>query len=341
MKISVHGCGYVGLVTGACFAETGVNVICLDTDRATVTRLQRGDLHIHEPGLEDLVRRNLESGRLRFSADVREAVEHGEAQFITVSTPPGGNGEADLRQVFAVAESIAAHMSGHRLVACKSTVPVGTCAEVEKRIAAALAERGADHEFDVVSNPEFLKGGAAVSDFMHPERIIVGTGSRRAIDFLSALYAPFHRKRDRLRVMDRASAELTKYAANAMLATRVSFMNELAGLAERGRGRHRAGARGDGRGQAHRLQLPVRGLRLWRFLPAQGHRRAGADRARTRLPQRDRRGGSERQRSSESAAGRKDPGPFRRFAGGPPHRAMGPVVQAGYRRHTRGPPAWY
>ena len=233
MKISVHGCGYVGLVSGACFAEIGVNVICVDIDRAKVERLQRGELHIHEPGLEDLVRRNLESGRLRFSADVREAVEHGEAQFITVSTPPGGNGEADLRQVFAVAESIAAHMPGYRLVACKSTVPVGTCAEVEKRIAAALAERGADHEFDVVSNPEFLKGGAAVSDFMHPERIIVGTGSRRAIDFLSALYAPFHRKRDRLRVMDRASAELTKYAANAMLATRISFMNELAGLAER------------------------------------------------------------------------------------------------------------
>ena len=232
MKITVHGCGYVGLVTGACFAETGVSVICFDIDRATITRLRRGELHIHEPGLEDLVRRNLESGRLEFSADVQAAVEHGEAQFIAVSTPPGGNGEADLRQVFAVAESIAAHMPGYRLVACKSTVPVGACAEVEKRIATALAERGADHEFDVVSNPEFLKGGAAVSDFMHPERIIVGTGSRRAIESLSALYAPFQRKRDRLKVMDRASAELTKYAANAMLATRISFMNELAGLAE-------------------------------------------------------------------------------------------------------------
>ena len=232
MKITVHGCGYVGLVTGACFAETGVSVICLDIDRATVTRLRRGELHIHEPGLEDLVRRNLESGRLEFSADVQAAVEHGEAQFIAVSTPPGGNGAADLQQVYAVAESIAAHMPGYRLVACKSTVPVGTCAEVEKRIAAALAERGADHEYDVVSNPEFLKGGAAVSDFMHPERIIVGTGSRRAIESLSALYAPFQRKRDRLKVMDRASAELTKYAANAMLATRISFMNELSGLAE-------------------------------------------------------------------------------------------------------------
>ena len=233
MKITVHGCGYVGLVTGACFAETGVSVICLDIDRATVERLQRGELHIHEPGLEGLVRRNLESGRLRFSADAREGVEHGEAQFIAVSTPPGSNGAADLGQVFAVAGSIAAHMPGYRLIACKSTVPVGTCAEVEKRIAAALAERGADHDFDVVSNPEFLKGGAAVSDFMHPERIILGTGSRRAIDHLSSLYAPFHRKRDRLKVMDRASAELTKYAANAMLATRISFMNELAGLAER------------------------------------------------------------------------------------------------------------
>ena len=233
MNITVHGCGYVGLVTGACFAETGVSVICLDIDGAKVERLQRGELHIHEPGLDDLVRRNLDSGRLRFSTDVREGVERGETQFIAVSTPAGGNGEADLRQVFAVAGSIATHMPGYRLVACKSTVPVGTCAEVEKRIAAALAERGVDHEFDVVSNPEFLKGGAAVSDFMHPERIIVGTDSRRAIDRLSSLYAPFHRKRDRLLLMDRTSAELTKYAANAMLATRISFMNELAGLAER------------------------------------------------------------------------------------------------------------
>lgn len=232
MKITVHGCGYVGLVTGACFAETGVRVICLDIDSETVERLQRGKLHIHEPGLEDLVRRNLESGRLRFSADVREGVEHGEVQFIAVSTPPGGNGDADLKQVYAVAESIANHMPGYRLVACKSTVPVGTCADVEKRIAAVLAERGVDHKYDVVSNPEFLKGGAAVSDFMHPERILVGTESQRAIEILSGLYAPFHRKRDRLLVMDCASAELTKYAANAMLATRISFINELAGLAE-------------------------------------------------------------------------------------------------------------
>ncbi|MXZ28133.1 MAG: nucleotide sugar dehydrogenase [Gammaproteobacteria bacterium] len=232
MKITVHGCGYVGLVTGACFAETGVSVICLDIDSTAVERLRKGDLHIHEPGLEDLVRRNLDSGRLMFSADVREGVEHGEVQFIAVSTPPGGNGEADLRQVFAVAGSIAAHMPGYRLVACKSTVPVGTCAEADKRIAAALAERAVNHEYDVVSNPEFLKGGAAVSDFMHPERILVGTKSQRAIEILSALFAPFHRKRDRLLVMDRESAELTKYAANAMLATRISFINELAGLAE-------------------------------------------------------------------------------------------------------------
>lgn len=233
MKITVHGCGYVGLVTGACFAETGVSVICVDIKSTAVERFQRGDLHIHEPGLEDLVRRNLESGRLRFSADAREGAEHGEVQFIAVSTPPGGNGEADLRQVFAVAESIAAHMPGYRLVACKSTVPVGTCAQVDKRIAAALAERGMNHEYDVVSNPEFLKGGAAVSDFMHPERILVGTESQSAVEILSALYAPFHRKRARLLVMDRESAELTKYAANAMLATRISFINELAGLAER------------------------------------------------------------------------------------------------------------
>lgn len=233
MKITVHGCGYVGLVTGACFAETGVGVVCFDIDSGTVERLSEGDLHIHEPGLEELVRRNLAAGRLRFTSDIGDAVAHGDAQFIAVSTPPGGSGAADLKQVFAAAESIAGHMPGDRLVVCKSTVPVGTCAAVEERISARLAERGVEHDFEVVSNPEFLKGGAAVADFMHPERIILGTESERAIEYLGRLYAPFHRKRDRLMVMGRASAELAKYAANAMLATRISFINELAGLAER------------------------------------------------------------------------------------------------------------
>lgn len=233
MKISVHGCGYVGLVTGACFAETGVSVVCVDIDRGAVEQLSRGDLHIHEPGLEELVRRNLAAGRLQFTCDTEQAVRHGEAQFIAVSTPPGGDGAADLKQAFAVADSIADHMPDYRLVVCKSTVPVGTGAQVENRISAQLAARGAAHGFEVVSNPEFLKGGAAVSDFMQPERIILGTQSERAIEYLSNLYAPFHRKRDRLMVMDRPSAELTKYAANAMLATRISFINELAGLAER------------------------------------------------------------------------------------------------------------
>ena len=233
MKITVHGCGYVGLVTGACFAETGVRVVCLDIDSATVDRLQRGDLHLYEPGLEDLVCRNLKAGRLRFSADIKAGLAHGDAQFIAVSTPPGGNGAADMRQVFAVADSIAEHMTDYRTVVCKSTVPVGTCARVQARIAEKLKERGVEFGFDVVSNPEFLKAGGAVSDFMHPERIILGTESEHAIEYLSRLYAPFQRKRDRLMVMGPASAELTKYAANAMLATRISFMNELAGLAER------------------------------------------------------------------------------------------------------------
>ncbi len=233
MKITVHGCGYVGLVTGACFAETGVSVVCLDIDSGTVDRLQRGDLHIHEPGLEDLVQRNLEAGRLRFSTDIPAGVAHGDAQFIAVSTPSGGNGEADLRQVFVVADSIAGQMTGYCTVVCKSTVPVGTSAKVQARIEEKLKERGVDFAFDVVSNPEFLKAGGAVSDFMHPERIILGTHSERAIEYLGRLYAPFHRKRDRLMIMSPASAELTKYAANAMLATRISFMNELAGLAER------------------------------------------------------------------------------------------------------------
>ena len=233
MKITVHGCGYVGLVTGACFAETGVQVVCLDIDRTTVERLRKGELHIHEPGLEGLVKRNLESGRLTFSTDLKLGVEHGDAQFIAVSTPPGGNGAANLRHVHSVVDAIAEHMPGYRLVVCKSTVPVGTCARVEERIGKNLAGRGAAHDFDVVSNPEFLKGGSAVNDFMHPERIILGTHSERAIDYLSGLYAPFNRNRDHLMVMDRASAEMTKYAANAMLATRISLMNELAGLAER------------------------------------------------------------------------------------------------------------
>ena len=233
MKITVHGCGYVGLVTGACFAETGVSVVCFDVNAGTVGQLAKGELHIHEPGLEDLVRRNLAAGRLRFTSDIGEAVEHGDAQFIAVSTPPEGNGAADLTQVYTVAESIAEHMSDYRLVVCKSTVPVGACAGVEERMRARLAVRGAQHDFEVVSNPEFLKAGAAVSDFMHPERIILGTDSERAIEYLSDLYAPFHRKRDRLMLMDRVSAELTKYAANAMLATRISFINELAGLADR------------------------------------------------------------------------------------------------------------
>ncbi|WP_446831545.1 nucleotide sugar dehydrogenase [Candidatus Foliamicus sp.] len=222
MKITVHGCGYVGLVTGACFAETGVSVVCFDINAGTVEQLAGGGLHINEPGLQDLVRRNQADGRLRFTSDIGEAVEHGDAQFIAVSTPPGGNGAADPTQVFAVAESIAEHMPGYRLVVCKSTIPVGACAGVEERMRARLAVRGAQHDFEVVSNPEFLKAGAAVSDFMHPERIILGTDSERAVEYLSDLYAPFDRNRDRIMVLDRASAELTKCAVSAMLATRIA-----------------------------------------------------------------------------------------------------------------------
>lgn len=233
MKITVHGCGRAGLVTGACFAETGVGVVCCDADPGAVEQLSRGELHIHEPGLEDMVRRNLAAGRLRFTSNTGDAVKHGDAQFIAVSAPPGGNGAVGLRQVFAAAESIAGHMPGYRLVVCISTVPVGACAAVEERISACLNERGVGYEFEVVSNPGFLKEGAAVSDFMHPDRVILGTESERAIEYLSNLYAPFLRQRGRLMLMDRTSAELTRCAASAMLATRISFINELAGLAER------------------------------------------------------------------------------------------------------------
>jgi len=233
MRISVFGSGYVGLVTGACLAEVGNDVLCVDIDPEKIKGLQVGRIPIHEPGLETLVARNAAAGRLRFSTEASGAVAHGEALVIAVGTPPGEDGSADLSHVLAVAREIGRHLSSYRVIIDKSTVPVGTADRVAGEISKSLTERGVSCEFDVVSNPEFLKEGAAVADFMKPDRVVVGSDSPRAIALMRALYAPFTRNHERLIVMDARSAELTKYAANAMLATRISFMNELAGIAER------------------------------------------------------------------------------------------------------------
>jgi UDPglucose 6-dehydrogenase len=232
MDVTIFGSGYVGLVTGACLAEVGNNVLCIDVDPHKIAVLNSGGLPIFEPGLEDMVRRNRDAGRLSFSTDPAEGVAHGLFQFIAVGTPPDEDGSADLRHVLAVARTIGEHMDAYRILVDKSTVPVGTADRVADTVREALAARGRALEFDVVSNPEFLKEGAAIEDFMRPDRIIVGTDNPRTGELLRALYAPFNRSHDRVMLMDVRSAELTKYAANAMLATKISFMNELSNIAE-------------------------------------------------------------------------------------------------------------
>jgi UDPglucose 6-dehydrogenase len=233
MKITVVGAGYVGLVTGACLSEMGNHVVCLDVDPGKIERLQRGEVPIHEPGLDALIQRNAAAGRLQFTTDAVAAVAHGTLQFIGVGTPPDEDGSADLQYVLAAARNIGQHMTDYKVIVDKSTVPVGTADKVRAAIADALAARGLAMDFAVVSNPEFLKEGAAIDDFMKPDRIVVGSEDERATLLMRAVYSPFMRNRDKLLVMDVRSAELTKYAANAMLATRISFMNELARLAER------------------------------------------------------------------------------------------------------------
>jgi len=233
MRITIFGSGYVGLVTGACFAETGNQVLCVDVDEAKVKLLRSGRVPIHEPGLEELVARNVRSGRLDFTVDAAAGVEHGLFQMVAVGTPPDEDGSADLQHVLDVAGSIGTHMREYRIVVLKSTVPVGTSDKVRERIRRTQSQRELELEFDVVSNPEFLKEGAAVGDFMKPDRIVVGTDNPRTAELLRLLYDPFTRSREKLIVMDVRSAELTKYAANAMLATKISFMNELANIAER------------------------------------------------------------------------------------------------------------
>src|SRR5262245_10727588 len=233
MKITMIGTGYVGLVSGACFAEVGNDVVCFDVDARKIAALDGGEVPIHEPGLPELVERNAAAGRLRFTTDPAESVVHGRVQFIAVGTPPDEDGSADLKHVVAAAETIGRHMTEHRLVVDKSTVPVGTADAVRQAIGRELAARGASIPFEVVSNPEFLKEGAAVEDFMRPDRVVIGSDDPEATRVMRMLYAPFQRSHERLIVMDVRSAELTKYAANAMLATRISFMNEMANLAER------------------------------------------------------------------------------------------------------------
>ena len=232
MKITVIGTGYVGLVTGACLAEMGNDVLCLDLDENKIRILREGGIPIHEPGLQVMVQRNVASGRLNFTTDIEAAVAFGELQFIAVGTPPDEDGSADLKYVVSAARNIGKTMRDYKLVIDKSTVPVGTGDKVRAAIREELAGRGLDTPFDVVSNPEFLKEGAAVEDFMRPDRVVIGADSERAIGVMRELYAPFIRNHDRLIVMDVRSAELTKYAANAMLATRISFMNEMANLAD-------------------------------------------------------------------------------------------------------------
>jgi UDPglucose 6-dehydrogenase len=233
MRVTIFGSGYVGLVTGACLADAGNHVVCVDVDAGKIERLKRGEVPIHEPGLDALIKRNAEAGRIEFTTDAVKGVEHGLFQLIAVGTPPGEDGSADLRYVLAVARTIGTHLSRYSIVITKSTVPVGTADKVRAELARTLDERGVKIEFDVVSNPEFLKEGAAIADFMKPDRVVVGTDNPRTTELLRALYEPFTRNHDRLIVMDIRSSELTKYAANAMLATKISFMNELANIAER------------------------------------------------------------------------------------------------------------
>ena len=232
MNVTVYGSGYVGLVTGSLLADVGNDVLCVDIDEKKVADLKLGIIPIHEPGLDDVIKRNVEIGRLNFTTDMEQAVGHSEMQFIAVGTPPDEDGSADLKHVLAVAQTIAERMQERKLVVTKSTVPVGTSDKVGARIQEVLDKRGVDLEYATISNPEFLKEGAAIEDFRKPDRIVVGTTDEYAIGEMRKLYAPFCRNHDRLIFMDIRSSELTKYAANSMLATKISFMNELSNIAD-------------------------------------------------------------------------------------------------------------
>ncbi len=233
MNITVIGSGYVGLVTGACFAEVGNHVVCVDNDAAKIGRLLAGEIPIYEPGLDALVAENVSAGRLSFTTDIKQGVEHGQVLMLAVGTPPDEDGSADLNHILAVAQSIGDTLEEYRVIVTKSTVPVGTADKVRECIEQRLKARGVNVDFSVVSNPEFLKEGAAIEDFLKPDRVVIGTNDERSANIMRSLYAPFNRNHERVIMMDIRSAELTKYAANAMLATKISFINEMANLSER------------------------------------------------------------------------------------------------------------
>jgi UDPglucose 6-dehydrogenase len=232
MKVTIYGSGYVGLVTGACLAQVGNDVLCVDIDPRKIEMLNKGESPIFEPGLSDMLKANQAAGRLKFTLDPAEGVAHGLFQFIAVGTPPDEDGSADLQHVLAVARSIGENLEDYRIIVNKSTVPVGTADRVRAKVREVLDKRGSAAEFDVVSNPEFLKEGAAIDDFMRPDRVVIGTDNPRTTELLRALYTPFNRNHERILAMDIRSAELTKYAANSLLATKISFMNELSNIAE-------------------------------------------------------------------------------------------------------------
>ncbi len=232
MKITIYGSGYVGLVTGACLAQVGNDVLCVDVDEAKIKSLLNGEIPIYEPGLDTIVSENIKAGRLNFTLSAEEGVQHGAVQFIAVGTPPDEDGSADLSYVLTVAKSIAEHMNDYKVIVDKSTVPVGTADKVRDVVQQTLQQRNINIDFDVVSNPEFLKEGNAIEDFMKPDRIVIGSESEKATKIMHELYLPFNRNHERIITMDIRSAELTKYAANALLATKISFMNELSNMAE-------------------------------------------------------------------------------------------------------------
>jgi UDPglucose 6-dehydrogenase len=328
MKVTVIGTGYVGLVTGACLSEMGNHVVCLDVDERKIEILNSGGIPIHEPGLEQMVSRNAAAGRLQFTTDVVAAVHHGTLQFIGVGTPPDEDGSADLQYVLAAARSIGRHMTDYKVIVDKSTVPVGTADRVRAAVHEALTERGLSMEFAVVSNPEFLKEGAAVDDFMRPDRIIVGADDERATLLMRAIYAPFSRNRDKLQLMDTRSAELTKYAANAMLATRISFMNELAHLAERVGADIELVRHGIGQRPAHRHALSLRRHRLrWLVFP-QGCQSPDSRRSRHGCQSRRAGGRGSCQRGPEAGVGRQGGRPFRGGTAGTHVRSLGTGLQA-------------
>jgi UDPglucose 6-dehydrogenase len=232
MKVTIYGSGYVGLVTGACLAQVGNDVLCVDVDAAKIQMLTSGEIPIYEPGLDKIVKANIEAGRLKFTLSAEEGTKHGLVQFIAVGTPPDEDGSADLRYVLAVATSIAENIEDYRVIVDKSTVPVGTADKVKATMQSIIDKRGIATKFDVVSNPEFLKEGSAIEDFMKPDRIVIGTENEHATTIMQELYLPFNRNHERIVTMDIRSAELTKYAANALLATKISFMNELSNIAD-------------------------------------------------------------------------------------------------------------